>query len=360
MRKAKAPALWGRGFFNFMDKSTRNALLIGAGLFLAARAARRKLRDADLSGSVVLITGGSRGLGLALAREFGGQGCRLALCARDGDELERARETLTAGGLEVFTQVCDLTDTAQVARLVEDVTGHYGRIDVLVNNAGIIEVGPVQNMARRDFEDAMAADFWGILDTILNVLPQMQARKAGRIVNITSIGGKVSFPHLLPYAAAKFAATGLSEGLHSELARDGIVVTTIVPGLLRTGSYFHALFKGDKSKEFAWFGLGDNLPGGSISAERAAREIVSATRRGEAERILSIPANLLSQMHGLAPGLTAGLLTLINNAILPPPSDAPDADTLSTGSEAAPDVPAKPLFDVTTGLGRAAAARLNE
>jgi len=191
----------------------------------------------------------------------------------------------------------------------------------------------------------------------LAVLPQMRARKAGRIVNVTSIGGKVSFPHLLPYAAAKFAATGLSEGLRSELARDGIVVTTIVPGLLRTGSYFHALFKGDKSKEFAWFGLGDNLPGGSISAERAAREIVSATRRGEAERILSVPANLLSQMHGLAPGLTASLLTLINNAILPPPSDG---DVLSTGSEAAPDVPAKPAFDAATGLGRAAAARLNE
>ena len=166
-------------------------------------------------------------------------------------------------------------------------TAHYGQVDILVNNAGIIEVGPVQNMARSDFEDALAVDFWGVLDPILAVLPQMRARKSGRIVNITSIGGKVAFPHLLPYVAAKFAATGLSEGLRAELARDGITVTTIVPGLLRTGSYGNALFKGDKPGEYAWFGLGDNLPGGSISAERAAREIVTATRRGEAERILS-------------------------------------------------------------------------
>ena len=100
--------------------------------------------------------------------------------------------------------------------------------------------------------------------------------KSGRIVNVTSIAGKVAFPHLLPYAAAKFAATGLSEGLHSELKRDGITVTTTVPGLPRTGSSLHALFKGNKTGEFARFSIGDNLPGGSISAERAARKIVAA------------------------------------------------------------------------------------
>ena len=188
----------------------------------------------------------------------------------------------------------------------------------------------------------------------------MQARKSGRIVNITSIGGKVAFPHLLPYAAAKFASTGLSEGLRPELARDGITVTTIVPGLLRTGSYFNALFKGNKAGEFAWFSIGDNLPGGSISAERAAREIVSATRRGDAERILSIPASLLSRAQGLAPNVTSGLLTLINNLVLPAPSDEPGSDTVSTGREAEASVPARPAFDAVTTLGRDAAERLNE
>jgi len=295
-----------------------------------------------------------------LAHEFGKHGCRLALCARDADELARAKQDLGAQGYEVFTSVCDLTDTAQITRLITDVTAHYGQIDVLVNNAGVIEVGPVQNMQRRDFEDAMNVDFWGSLDTILSVLPQMQARSSGRIVNITSIGGKVAFPHLLPYAAAKFAATGLSEGLRPELARDGITVTTIVPGLLRTGSYFNALFKGNKTGEFAWFSLGDNLPGGSLSAGRAAREIVTATRRGEAERILSVPASLLSRAQGLAPGATGSLLTLINNAVLPSPSDAPGSNTLRPGKDADPSVPLHPVFDAVTTLGRSAADRLNE
>lgn len=308
----------------------------------------------------MLITGGSRGLGLATAHEFGKHGCRLALCARDAAELAAARADLEAQGYEVFTSVCDLTDTAQIERLIAEVTARSGQIDVLINNAGVIEVGPVQNMQRRDFEDAMNVDFWGGLDTILAVLPQMRARKSGRIVNITSIGGKVAFPHLLPYAAAKFAFTGLSEGLHSELKRDGITVTTIVPGLLRTGSYFNALFKGNKAGEFAWFALGDNLPVGSISAERAAREIVAATRNGEAERILSVPANLLSRAQGLAPSATNGLLTLINNLVLPAPSDQPGSNKISTGSDADPLIPLHPAFDAVTALGRSAAERLNE
>ena len=160
-------------------------------------------------------------------------------------------------------------------------TERFGRMDVLVNNAGIISVGPAQAMTRQDFAEAMDVDFWGTLNPILAVLPQMRERRGGRIVNITSIGGKVSVPHLLPYSCAKFAATALSEGLRAELARDGIVVTTIVPGLLRTGSYDQALFKGDHAGEYDWFSVSDNLPGQSISAERAAREIVRATRRGE-------------------------------------------------------------------------------
>jgi NAD(P)-dependent dehydrogenase (short-subunit alcohol dehydrogenase family) len=342
-----------------MNKTTRNALLL-AGLVLAGRALVQKRREADLTDQVVLITGGSRGLGLALAEEFGKHGTRLALCARDAGELQRVRETLAGQGINAHTVVCDLTDPAQAARLIADVTAHYGQVDILVNNAGIIEVGPVQNMARSDFEDALAVDFWGVLDPILAVLPQMRARKSGRIVNVTSIGGKVAFPHLLPYVAAKFAATGLSEGLHAELARDGITVTTIVPGLMRTGSYGNALFKGDKPAEYAWFSLGDNLPGGSISAEHAAREIVTAARRGEAERILSIPANLLARLHGLAPAATSGLLTLVNNLVLPPPTEQPGGYTASQGKDVAPDVPVRPLFEAATGLGRAAAERLNQ
>ena len=333
---------------------TRHALLLAVGVGLAAREVWLRRGQADLTGQVALITGGSRGLGLAVAREFAGEGCKIVICARDGDELARALQDLEARGADVLAAPCDVTDPAQVERLVAQTTERFGQVDILVNNAGIISVGPAQAMTRRDFAEAMDVDFWGTLNPILAVLPQMRRRRAGRIVNITSIGGKVSVPHLLPYSCAKFAATALSEGLRAELARDGIMVTTIAPGLLRTGSYNQAFFKGDRAGEYDWFSVSDNLPGLSISAERAAREIVRAVRRGEAERILSLPANIAARAHGLAPGMTADLLGLVNRA-LPPDS----GESKTTGSNLENTHPSH-LRDVLTVLGEGAAQSLNQ
>ena len=125
----------------------------------------------------------------------------------------------------------------------------------------------------------MGVMFWGTLYPVLAVLPQMRARRRGRIVNVTSVGGKVAVPHLLPYAAAKFAATGLSQGLRAELARDGITVTTVAPGLMRTGSFLNAYFKGQAVREFAPFAVLSTLPFFSIDARRAARQVVGAAKR---------------------------------------------------------------------------------
>jgi short-subunit dehydrogenase len=211
-----------------------------------------------------------------------------------------------------------VTERGEVQRLVQEATARFGRIDVLVNNAGLISVGPLATQTLEDFERSMQLMFWGGVYATYAVLPQMRARHAGRIVNITSIGGKLSVPHLLPYSAAKFAAVGLSEGLHAELARDGIQVTTVVPGLMRTGSHLNAEFKGQNTREFLWFSLGATLPLTSISAESAARQIVAAVARGEAEIILSWQAQLAARVHGLFPGLTTDVLGLVNG-VLPGP-----------------------------------------
>jgi short-subunit dehydrogenase len=144
----------------------------------------------------------------------------------------------------------------------------------------------------------------------------------GRIVNIASIGGKISVPHLLPYSASKFALVGLSEGLRAELAKDGILVTTICPGLMRTGSPRHAWFKGRHRAEHAWFSISDALPLASMDADRAARQIVAALRDGDAEQVLSRPAQLATLAHALFPELTAGVLGAINR-LLPGPDGLP-------------------------------------
>ena len=289
--------------------------LAGAVAAAGSRALGRWFTRLDLRNRTVLITGGTRGLGLELARQAGLAGARVAICGRDSDTLERARENLSATGAAVLPQTCNVSDRREVAQLIRSVQSSFGPIDVLINNAGTVDVGPVGVMTAADFEGEMATNFWGPLNVILAVLPQMQSRGEGRIVNIASIGGKLSVPHLVPYSASKFALVGLSEGLRAELRASGILVTTVCPGLMRTGSPRHATFKGRHDAEYTWFSLADNLPLLSMDAERAARLILSAVRSGKSHVVLSLPAKVADKVHGLFPGLTSDALGLANRLL---------------------------------------------
>lgn len=321
---------------------------MAAGGLTVARRARRF----DLAGKVALITGGSRGLGLVLARELGRRGVRVVLVARDAQALERARADLEGRGASgVVLAPGDVGDVAQAERAVTAALEAFGRVDVLVNLAGAIQVGPMDAMELADFERAMTTHFWGPLHLVRAVVEPMRKQGGGRIVNVSSIGGVVAPPHLLPYVASKFALTGLSLGLRAELAADGIVVTTVCPGLMRTGSPPNATFKGDRAKEYAWFATSDALPLFTASAERAARRIVRAIERGEALVATPWPARLAILAQGLAPGAVARAMALACRA-LPRSADR----RASTGAEARPA--AMPGW--LTALSDRASARNNE
>ena len=269
----------------------------------------------EIGGKVVLITGGSRGLGLVMARQLVAAGARVAICARDPDELRRAKADL---GGRVTTVTCDVTEPDQLDRLVGEVHAQLGAIDVLINNAGIIQVGPMKLMTLEDYERAMATHFWAPLRLTLAVLPRMLERGEGRIVNISSIGGKIAVPHLLPYTASKFALVGLSEGMRAELAKDNIKVTTVVPGLMRTGSPVNASFKGRHHAEYAWFAAGDSSH-------------LTAMQRGRPEITLSVQAKLATRLFGLAPVLAQRVLAMIDR-LLPRPGGIGEAEALGSES----------------------------
>jgi NAD(P)-dependent dehydrogenase (short-subunit alcohol dehydrogenase family) len=313
----------------------------------------RQREEEGLAGRVALVTGGSRGLGFLLARELAREGCRVAICARHPEQLEEAARLLGAEGLEALTLTCDVSDRSQVEDMLGRVRAELGPVDVLVNNAGIIQVGPVAAMKEADFRRSLDVMYWGAVHTTLAVLPEMRRRRRGRVVNVTSIGGKIAVPHLLPYSAAKFAAVGFSEGLRAELQGSGVLVTTVVPGLMRTGSHLNAEFKGETGDEFALFSLGATLPLVSMDAERAARRIVTAARRGEPEVVLSLPANLAVRLHGLFPGLVTDLLGLAGR-FLPASSQ--------TGSLRGEEIyrESSPWLRAAMALGTRAAARHNE
>jgi len=279
-------------------------------------------------------------------------GARVAICARDPDELDRAVDDLARFGGRALAVPCDLTVEERVTEMIAVVERRLGPIDVLVNNAGNIIVGPIETMQSRDFEDSMRTNFFGAVYATLAVLPSMRRRRRGRIVNITSIGGKVSVPHLLPYCSSKFAFVGFSEGLRSELARAGISVTTICPGLMRTGSARHALFKGRIREEHAWFSTSAAMPLVAMIAERAARKIIDAAARGDAEVVLSPQAKAATLIHGVAPGFTSDLLGLTNRAM---PGSTGVVDQTIPGKAIEPE-----QSGPVTGLGDRAAQRNNE
>jgi NAD(P)-dependent dehydrogenase (short-subunit alcohol dehydrogenase family) len=316
----------------------------------------RAAHSTDLRGQIVLITGASRGLGLLLAREFARQGCEVIICARVQAELDQAQAQLEQWGVKALALLGDVSDQTEVNGLIETIMQQYGRVDILVNNAGTIQVTPIQSATVEDFQQALGTMFWGGLYTTLALLPQMQARRSGHIVNITSIGGKVAVPHLLPYVAAKFAMTGFSEGLSAELAGTGIQVTTIIPGLMRTGSYLNAFFKGHQQDEFRWFSLGDNLPLISMDGEAAAHTIVETVRRGDTEYILTLPAKGLTRFYGLLPNVAIRWIGWTARLLLPAPTHNP---VIERGLEIQARL-REPIFAWLTHWGRAAAERFNQ
>jgi short-subunit dehydrogenase len=194
-------------------------------------------------------------------------------------------------------------------------------IDVLINNAGVIQVGPLEHMTADDFENAMATHFWGPLHLMFETVPAMRRRGFGRIVNIASIGGRIAVPHLAPYCASKFALVGLSDAVRTELDQYGIRVTTVSPGLMRTGSPRRASMKGQHEAEYAWFAISDSLPGLSTSAEKAARQIVEACRHGDPELTITLPAKLAMMVNHVAPTAVANAMMLANQ-LLPGPNGA--------------------------------------
>jgi NAD(P)-dependent dehydrogenase (short-subunit alcohol dehydrogenase family) len=295
------------------------AAFIAFAAWLIVRAIRT--RRFSLQDKIVLITGGSRGLGLVLARQICAESGKVALLARDADELARAKTDLIprlreGGG--VLTIQCDLLDAGQMQSAVRQIIDRFGKIDILINNAGIIEVGPLEHMTREDFERAMQLHFWAPFELISQIVPEMRTWGGGRIVNISSIGGKIAIPHMAPYTASKFALVGLSDALRAELARDSIYITTVTPGLMRTGSEGHAKFKGDEAAECKAFTDATKLPFASISAERAARKVLAACRRGQPALIMPMPARALIIASALFPNLTASVLKMLNKRLPPP------------------------------------------
>ena len=323
------------------------ALAAGAlGLAIASRYRSRY----HFENKVVVITGGSRGLGLVLARELASRGASLGLLARDAIELARARRTIDSNSL-VQLLPADVTDPAQVEQAFSTMIRRFGRIDVVINNAGQILSAPFDDTTREDFRAMLDVHFWGTLNVSRAALPHLARHGDGRIINICSIGARVPVPHLSAYCVSKYAQAGLSAVMAEELRSKGIRITTVLPGLMRTGSHIQAWFKGEQPAEFALFSLINGSPGTSMSAERAARLILDAAARGQADAVIPFTYRQIARISALVPNLTIATLAAVNTML-------PGARTRFAAQGKNMDLP--PLVKGVAAMNEAAADRNNQ
>lgn len=311
---------------------------------------------------VALVAGASRGLGLLVARELASRGHRVAILARDAESLSRARESAAVDGLELHPYRADVTDSAGIERTVAQIESELGPIEVSIHVAGVIQVGPLEATTREHFEQAVDIMLWGPINVALAVLPAMRERGHGRIGTVTSIGGTISVPRLLPYSVAKFGAVGFTQGLSAELAGTGVTATTIVPGLMRTGSHLQAQFTGDAASDYAWFGPSASLPLVSADGARAARTMVDAVLAGRPIVTITPAATLGMRVHGLAPATVVRALGLVSRVL---PKAPPGERRTVTGEQARAELAhrsprAARVVAALTTLGDRAARRTNE
>ncbi len=237
----------------------------------------------------------------------------MILNARGKDDLNRAADLVAKAGGEAHCIAGDVAEKGMAAKLVEACKEKFGGIDILVNNAGLARSGPMPSLSVDDWRYVFEVNFFASLEMVYGVLPEFMAQGHGKIVNVASVAGKVSFPGSVCYASSKFAMTGLSEGMAAEFAGK-VDVITVCPGWVRTD-----FFKRNKLAEDPTIIAKENTVRGwmmrnvlSISSEQASNDIVKAMAKGGShEIVLTAPGIMVERMAALFPNLTFYLSSLV-------------------------------------------------
>lgn len=197
----------------------------------------------DFSKKVVVITGGSSGMGRAFAKELVSRNAQVIILARNKEKLQKVVADLKTTPKSIIGMVCDVAEYDMVKKAIAEVVSLYGRVDMVLNAAGVGMYKPVQETSMKEFHDVMNINYFGTVNVVKEVLPIMLKQKSGIIVNISSVAGKGAFPWITAYAGSKFAVAGFTEGLYYDVNDQGIKVLLICPGAVNTNFFNTPSFK---------------------------------------------------------------------------------------------------------------------
>jgi len=275
-----------------------------------------------------VITGASSGIGKALAILLAKElQARLIISARTAEALTETRDLIKKYGGEAVVHAGDVGDIGVPEELVSRCVSEFGSIDLLVNNAGLAKPGSIMKLSPADWERVFAVNFFAPLKGTYAALPHFVAQGFGKIVNISSVAGKVAFPGSVCYAASKFALTGMSEGMAAELQGRGVDVITVCPGWVRTEFFVknHVV----DAKNPTLIAQRADLKGLfmkhvlSISSEQAARDTYEAIQRGGGQEIiLTAPGIAVERINALLPWVVSGLSKRLPTKLVDSSSDA--------------------------------------
>ena len=246
--------------------------------------------ELGLSGKAAIVTGASKGLGLAIARELAGEGANVAICSRDAGAIEAAAEGLRTTGRTIYAQAADVTEPAAVSNFIERSVQALGGLDILVNNAGRAHPGTFETLADADWQDDLDVKLFSMIRCSRAALPHLRARGGGRIVNINAVFGKYPDPAFFATSVNRAACLSLTKALAMELAPDGVLVNSVNIGFVRTPQWegIHARRAPDVSQEEFF--------------RRLAEAEVPLGRFGEPEEVSGVVAFLVSSRAGYVTG----------------------------------------------------------
>lgn len=262
------------------------------------------------SGKVCVVTGAASGIGLALATQLAQRGCALALVDLDESKLEQARASLAVHGAPTTLHRADVSDRARMEALATEIEAEYGRVDLLVNNAGVTAAGLFSDQPMDDFEWVVRINLFGVAYGCKVFLPLLRAARGAHVVNMSSAAGFAGLPGQAAYCASKFGVHGFSEALRAELGAQNIGVTSVHPGAIRT-DILRSMRTTDPDLKGK---LVQGMDKFGMRPERVARGIIKAVERNRSKLVIGPDAQLIAWSQRLAPRVFGALMGRVYRA----------------------------------------------